>query len=266
MSVSVDPRLADRRRQVRETWARRRLRWIVALVSVVIGAGIGFALVQSPWLAVRSVTVYGAVNADVMPILEAHSVVAGVPTISIRPAVVEEALLRNPWVAYAEVHVTWPGSVEATVAERTPAGWVDVGDGWMLVSSEGFALATGAPTDGEPVANVSADQLRVGDRIEDAEAVGALAFLAALPPELAVGATAKVGVFGIEATVAGHRVLLGNRRDMDAKVATLVAMFEAGVEDGFEINLVSADRPAVSDPRPVVEGTGEDPSSSDDSG
>jgi cell division septal protein FtsQ len=266
MSVSVDPRLADRRRQVRETWARRRLRWIVALVSVVIGAGIGLALVRSPWLAVRSVTVFGAVHAEVLPILEAQNVVAGVPTVSIRPSAIEEALERDPWVAYAEVRVTWPGTIEATVAERIPAGWVEVDGNWMLVSSEGVAVASGTPTRGEPIVRADIGALRLGERIEDPDAIGAFTFLAHLPAELAVDAEVSVGVFGIEASIAGHDVVLGNRRDMDAKVDTLVAVLAAGVEDGFAINLVSPNRPAVSDPRPVVEGTGEDVSSFDDSG
>ncbi len=266
MSLSVDPRLADRRREVREGWARRRLRWIMALVAIVIGAGIGLALVRSPWLAVRTVSVFGAANADVAPVLETQNVVPGVPTISVRPAVIEAALERDPWVARAEVRVTWPGTVEATVVERVPAGWIETEAGWVLVAADGVALIRGEPTPGEPVVRERVPALAPGEEVPDEELLAALAFLARLPADMAVGAEVSIGAAGIEATVAGHAVLLGNRRDMDAKAATLVAMLGAGLDDGTAINLISPSRPAVSYPQPVVEGTGEDVSSFDDSG
>jgi hypothetical protein len=71
---------------------------------------------------------------------------------------------------------------------------------------------------------------------------------------------------GLEASIAEHRVLLGNRRDMEAKAATLTAMLDAGVAPGATVNIVSPLRPAITNPRLLVEGTGEDTSTSDDSG
>jgi cell division septal protein FtsQ len=262
----IDPRINARRTQVRETWARRRLRWIVALISIVIGVGIGIALVQSPWLAVRTVRVFGDVHAPVVDILADHRVTAGVPTISIRPSVIEAAIERDPWVAIAEVKVTWPGTVEATVIERVPAGWIDTPAGWILVSADGVAVATGAPGRGEPLVEATIGPLVPGDEIADPDIVAGFEFLALLPPEFAAGASVRDAALGLEATVAGHRVLLGNRRDMEAKAATLVAMLGDGITDGATVNIVSPTRPAVANPQPLVEGTGEDVSSSDDSG
>lgn len=266
MKTALDPRIHARRTQVRETWARRRLRWIVGLVGLVIGGGIGFALLQSPWLAVREVRVFGAVNAPVAGILTHQGVTEGVPTISIRPTAVEEALERDPWVAIAEVRVTWPGTVEATVIERIPAGWIETSDGWRLVSADGAVVAAGSPAVGEPVVEAIVGPLALGQAIEDADVVAAFEFLAVLPAELAVGATVRTTAMGLEATVADHRVLLGNRRDMEAKAATLSAMLDQGVTAGATVNIVSPHRPAISNPQPLVEGTGEDTSTSDDSG
>ena len=266
MKTAVDPRIHARRTQVRETWARRRLRWIVGLLAVVIGGGIGFALLQSPWLAIRDVRVFGAVNAPVAGILADHGVTEGAPTISIRPGAVEEALERDPWVAIAEVRVTWPGTVEATVVERIPAGWIETPDGWLLVSADGVAVAGGSPAAGEPVVEAPVGPLVVGQAIEDADVVAAFEFRALLRPELAVAAEVRTTAMGLEATVAAHRVLLGNRRDMEAKAATLSAMLDGGVADGATVNIVSPLRPAIANPRPLVEGTGEDTSTSDDSG
>jgi cell division septal protein FtsQ len=266
VKTAVDPRIHARRTQVRETWARRRLRWIVALVAIVIGAGIGFALLQSPWLAVRNVRVFGAVNSPVADILSDHHIVEGVPTVSVRPAAIEDALERDPWVAIADVRVTWPGTVEATVVERVPAGWIETTAGWMLVSADGVAVAAGAPTAGEPVVEAPIGPLGLGDTIADEDVVAAFEFLALLTPELAVDARVRTTSMGLEATLSEHPVLLGNRRDMEAKAATLAAMLEAGVPEGATVNVVSPLRPAVSNPQPLIESTGEDVSSSDDSG
>lgn len=266
MKTAVDPRIHARRTQVRETWARRRLRWIVGLVGLVIGGGIGFALLQSPWLAVREVRVFGAVNAPVAGILADHGVIEGVPTISVRPSAIEDALERDPWVAIAEVRVTWPGTVEATVIERIPAGWIESTSGWLLVSADGVAVAGGVPAAGEPMVEATVGPLVLGQVIEDADVVAAFEFLALLPPELAVGASVRTTAMGLEAVVADHRVLLGNRRDMEAKAATLTVMLDGAVTDGATVNVVSPLRPAITNPRPLVEGTGEDASSSDDSG
>jgi len=266
VKTAVDPRITARRTQVRETWARRRLRWIVALLALVIGVGIGNALVQSPWLALRTVEVFGAVHAPVDAILARQNVVAGVPTLSVRPSLVEEALERNPWVAAADVHVTWPGTVEVSVIERVPAGWLNARSGWVLVAADGVAVARGAPVPGEPVVRAQIAELAPGQAVDDAEVTAAFVFLALLPPEMAVGATVRTSALGLEATVAGHRIMLGNRRDMEAKTATVVAMLEAGVSAGATLNVVSPSRPALSNPGLLVEGTREDASVSDDTG
>jgi cell division protein FtsQ len=266
MSVHVDPRLAARRRQVREGWARRRLRWIVGLVTLVLIAGIGIALFQSPWLAVRTVSVFGVAQAPVAEVLEAHDLVAGVPTVSVRPAVVEEALLANPWVARAEVRVTWPGAVEVTILEREPSAWIELDAGWAQVASDGVVLEVGQPDDDAPRVTALVGSAGPGDRIEDAGVVGAIEFLGLLPSRFAVGASATVTALGIEARVAGHDVLLGNERDIPEKVATLTALLESPLEPEATLNIISPVRPSVTNPQPLVEDTEEDVSSSDDSG
>lgn len=267
MSVSVDPRLEARRQQVRESWARRRLRWIVGLVALVLLAGCGIALAQSPWLSVRTITVSGAAQASVNDVLAAHDVVEGIPTISVRAAELERALLRDPWVAQVDVAVTWPGAVEVTVLERTPAAWAEASERWWLLSADGVVLTPGEPQPGDAVIEADLRDLGVvqpGTTIVDADVVGALEFLALLPADLAIDATARLTLEGIEATVGDHLVLVGNRRDIPAKVATLTAIIAQGVEPGWTINVISPERPGVSNPQPVVEGTGEDVSSFDD--
>ena len=266
MNVSVDPRFTDRRRHVQEGWARRRLRWMLVLVGLVLILGAGIALLRSPWLAVRSVAVAGAANAPVGEILARHAVGPGTPTWSVRPGPIEDALEGNPWIAEAEVRVTWPGSVEVSIVERAAAAWVRLPDGWALVAHDGMVVATGTPEKGAPRVQAPRAEGRVGTHLENAELVAAAEFLGTLAPELAVGASARVTAMGIELDIAGHRVLAGNGRDIAAKVATLEAMLEAGVARGAVINVISPTRPGALNPQSVVEGTQEDVSSFDETG
>ncbi len=266
MSIDVDPRLVARRRTVQEGWARRRLRWMVALVVAVLLVGAGIAVIESPWLAIRSVVVDGAENAPTAEILAAQGVTPGTPTFSVRSGTVEEALRNDPWVADAEVRVTWPGTIEVTVIERTPAAWVRLEDGWGLAAVDGFIITAGEPAEGEPVVSTPVAEAAVGERITAPDLLGAVEFLGHLSPELAAGAVAVVTPDGIEAEVAGHRVLAGNGRDIRPKVATLEAMIEAGVERDAVLNVISPTRPGTLNPQSVVESIGGDVSSLDETG
>jgi len=266
MSVSVDPRLAQRRQQVKESWARRRLRWLVGITVAIIVVGLGWALVRSPWLAIRTINVSGASHADVAAVLAAHEVTDGVPTISVEADDVERALLADPWVAQAEVTVTWPGTVEVTVLERTGSAWTQGPASWWLLAADGTVVANGTPAAGAPVLHAGLGTLALGTRVEQTDVIGALEFVALLPADLRNGAVANVTIDGIEIELDAHVVLAGNHRDIPAKVAAVVAMLEQGVESGWVINVISPERPGALNPEPVVEGTGEDVSSSDDSG
>lgn len=267
MRAVVDPRFAARRIEVRESWARRRLRWIVVVLVVVLFGAAAYALLQSPWLAVRTITVEGATNAAVAQALNDNGARAGMPTVAVRPSVLEESLRSDPWVADARVEVSWPGSIDITILERDPAAWVRTTTGWGLVAYDGTLVETGEPLVDEPALLTDAGPLNVGDTISDPEIVGAVTLLGLLPPDLAVAATVEIRSGGIEGVVGGYRVLVGNGRDIPDKVATLVAMLNADPpEPGAVINVVSPSRPGVTNPQAVVEGETEEVSSLDDSG
>lgn len=264
---TLDPRLAARRRHVRETWARRRLRWVLALVAAVLVAALCVGLLESPWLALRSVQVEGEVNAaTVADVLADAGVTVGAPTVAVRPGSVEAALEQDPWIAHADVTVTWPGAVEVLVVERHPAAWVRTDGSWALVAVDGVVLELAAAKPAGPVLRSDVGPVEVGDRIADPTAAGAIEFLGRLPATLAAGAVAQTRPSGINAVVADHRVLVGSHRDVPAKVATLLAILEAGIEDGSVVNVISPTRPGVTHPQPQVEGTGEDVSLEDGTG
>ncbi len=267
MRTAVDPRFAARRIAVREGWARRRLRWLVGLLAGVLLAAAGYAVLQSPWLAVRTITVEGVSNAELGAILDRYRVVPGSPTVGVRPGVLEEAIREDPWVADARVTVTWPGTIEVAVLERTPAAWLRTADGWTLVAFDGTLLAAGQPERSAPRVVSDVGKRPIGSTVHEPAILGAATMLGLLPAELSTGATAQVTPTGIEAEIAGHRVLFGNERDMADKVAAVVAIFANELTDpAATINVISPMRPGLLYPQPPVEGRPEEIPSSANSG
>jgi len=257
MSTVVDGRIAARRRKVREVGARRRLRRVLGVVALAGLAGfIGWLFFQSALLAVSEIAVTGDSNAPAEEIVAQSGLTAGIPTITVDEAAVEAALEADPWVAKAQVRVTWPGTVEVTVLEHIPAGWVAAGDRWVLASSAGAVLmSAAAPPEGAPVIDLgSRRRIRPGKAFTGPMVVGALEFAGTLPAPLAADAVVTKGETGLEAEIAGHQVVLGRPDDMAAKAVAMVALVDAGLAPEAVVNLVSPTRPAVTNPEPKVQG------------
>ncbi|MCP3995611.1 MAG: FtsQ-type POTRA domain-containing protein [bacterium] len=256
MTDGVDPRLARRRREVQEASARRRLRWTIWLLVIAVTAGLIIAVFQSSWLAVSSITVEGAERAQVDSILLDAGVEEGVAIVSVRAGKVEDRLRLDPWVAEAQVRVVWPRSIEVFVVEYIPIARVKNGDTWLISSTQGQVLARGQRIV-EPLVDIEVGDLNAGDTIDDPLVLAALEFVAALPIELKDALAVRNSTDGLEATVAGHRVLLGATTDMAQKAVTLAVLLEEGIEPSAMISVVSPLRPAVTNPQPEVESSQE---------
>lgn len=252
MTDQVDPRLARRRRQVQEDSARRRLRWLVAILLLAVTAGLVVAVLQSSWFSIDTISVEGQERAPVLALLEEAGIEEGVSIVSVRTAGAVEKLRANPWVAEAEVRAVWPRTVEVVLVEHIPIAKVSAASGWVISSSHGVVVAGAEPL-AEPEIRINVGQFFPGMVIEDEDVLGALEFVAALPIELKPGLVLDSDGPDLVATVSGHRVELGRPNDMAQKAVTLAVLFGEGLIEDAVINLISPLRPAVSNPQPLVE-------------
>lgn len=250
----MDSRVADRRRNVSEDRARRRLRWLLGVLALLLAVVGGFWLIRSPVLSIRTVEVTGAANSNPGAVVAGIGLGEGTPTIDVSAAEIEAAVEADPWVADASVSVIWPGTIVIDVVEHVPVAPVQSGGDWVLMSRTGAVIAvTDAPDDEVAAVTIDIGRDRVGEVVDDPAIVGALEFVNGLTPELRAGSRVSIEDGGVVAVVSEHRVRLGRPIDMAEKAVVLAGLLASGLDDGAAIDLIAPSRPAVSNPEPVVE-------------
>jgi cell division septal protein FtsQ len=280
----IDPRFAQRWTEVRRAEGRRRLRILIAGVSLIVLALVAFASLYTPLFRVRHVriSVTGA-----MPDSEVLAV-AGLNheklMIDLSPAAIASRLDSDPQLGGARVAKHWPGTVTIQVSARTPVVSVArAGGGWATVDATGRVLANrSAPVMGLPVlqgdgvapapgqwitgglgpsvvpgtkaaAAIDMNASPDGADLPSAPAA-ALSVLEVLPPQLlSEVVTVTVGAKGVSLAVLPVNVAagsiavdLGDESQLGQKVAALDALLtETSLAKVTSIDLTVPDRPAV---------------------
>lgn len=245
--MTIDPRLAERRRVVAEDRAKRSVRRLLRFLGLVGVVALVVWFAFSPYMSASTVAVEGASMAAVDTILAEEAVVVGRPLILIRPGMVAEALKADPWVADATVQRIWPDRVEVAVVERVPRAWVETADGWARRDEYGVAL----PSAAEPDRTLGWIRLpRTGDDAATGSnaVVGSVEFLMALPEETARHATIRTEDGELWATVDGWEVRLGRADEMREKALSLVTLLQQDLDEGSLIVLIAPTHPSVLPP------------------
>ena len=244
--MSIDPRIAARRRDVIEGAARRSLvRFVKWLSAAALVVALGW-FVQSPLFQVKTLTVFGAANSSAHAILAAEEVVEGRPLVLIRSGRLEEALRADPWISGATVGVVFPDSVEVVVSERVASAWITSGAVRLLVADDGTVLpGEGAGFDLPTVRLADLAEVPVGEVLPDTRARGAVTFLVTLDPAIAMRGEVSEVDGELWFDVPGMRVRLGRPIEMVEKAAALMALVERGVPANAVVHLIAPTRPAV---------------------
>lgn len=116
----IEPRMRERRVQVKRAQSRKRLKWVLAAgVLVLIGIG-ALALVGSGVFAVREENVFvtGNVYTDPESLQAVVDDLVGTPTLLVDTEAAERRLEQIPWVDEAKVTVSFPYSAAIEIRER----------------------------------------------------------------------------------------------------------------------------------------------------
>ena len=233
--VPIDPRIRQRRIEVRRDEGRRRLRIVVAAASVVGAVLVGWLATRSPVLDVDRVRVEGAVRTAVTDIRAAGVVRKGDALVDVDEGAVARRIEQLPWVEDVDVRREWPGTVVVQVTERRAAASARArGGGWMLVDDSGRLLArqrlpqeglpaieggTWADTPGGELDRPARDALRVAVAIP-ADRVAAVPVVAVLP-----GGTIELRL-AAQGKQPGGVVHLGSVEQLDDKLRAVFTVLD----------------------------------------
>lgn len=226
--------------------SRRRRRLGTALAALAAVALLAWVLFLSPALAVREVAVRGAQLTDPARVESALDAYRGVPLTRISEREVRERVGRIPQVRSIDVLLEPPDRLVVELHERVPVAAVQEGDEFVVVDSEGVALAAAATAEeaGVPVVTGGREVLE-GEQFEAIADV-----LAALPESLLaqLRTASAESLSSVELAFAdGRTVVWGTAQDSELKAQVLRELVEArGAESGVETYDVS------SPTRPVV--------------
>jgi len=280
----IDPRFVQRWIEARRAEGRRRLRVLVAAVSLLVLLLLSFGSVYTPLFHVRHirVTVSGPVAESAVVALA--GVGHGNLMIHINPAEIARRLDAYPQLGGARVAKHWPGTVSIRVSVRTPvANVARATGGWATVDATGRVLTDrAAPVIGLPVlqgagvapgpgqwlagalgpvvipgtkpsAALNMDASSDSATLPSAPAA-ALAVLQSLPPALlSEVVSVTVGPNGLSLAVLPANIAagsvpvdLGDESQLGQKVAAFDALLtQTDLANVVSIDLTVPDRPAV---------------------
>ena len=145
----IDPRIRQRREQVRRGRTQRRLRWLAVTGAVVVLVVGGALLLHTPLFEAKVVSVTGEhPNTPTAAIEAAAGVLRHPPLISVDPGPAAARVESLPFVASARVVRHWPDAVTIAVTERKPvAAMAGPAGAWATLDGNGRTLAV---TPGKP--------------------------------------------------------------------------------------------------------------------
>jgi cell division protein FtsQ len=208
----------------------RRLRWLLALLPIVLAAAGTYWLLHSSMLTVQDVRVRGTESLDQASLVEISGL-QGTSMLRLPLKDAQERLLAIPQVRSVSFSRNWPDGVTIEVDERQPAAFWSAGGRDYAVDGEGVVLGGGAPSGPAPrIVEVDSDRiLSAGDRVHpDAIALAKRIFKES--PRF-LGESVDVLEYrpSIGVTVVFHggmKVTFGDERSYEYKVAVLAELLE----------------------------------------
>lgn len=241
----INPRIRERRIEVQREAGRKRLRVLLVVSSVLSALGLAFLIVISPVLDVDHIPVAGAQHVTPAQVRAAAAVHVHDHLLFADTGAIARRVERIPWVEHARVQRDLPGTLKITVTEYTPAAFVRVAAGGvMLVAANGHVIAR---ANAAPAHTVEVRGVRqapgIGELLSPPDAAG---IVSRLPDALSQQVAAiDVSGGGIALVLAsGAQIRIGSSDDLDAKAASAQAvMTHLGTQCFSYIDVSTPNRP-----------------------
>ena len=137
----IDPRIRQRRIEVSRESGRRRLRVLIALVSLTVAILGADLILHSSFLSVSKIDVRGVHATTSASVDVAAAAVLHHPMMSADTSLVAARVAALPWVERVQVSRHWPSTLIVSVTERTPVAQLAEGQQWALLDASGRVLS-----------------------------------------------------------------------------------------------------------------------------
>lgn len=234
----------DRRRpseRARPTRGRYLARRWTALLVVLAVLGLGYVVMFTSVVGVRSVEVFGTREIPHDEVREAAAIELGTPMVRLDTEEIALRVAELPRVFEVRVSRSWPSTVDISITERDPVAVRQFRDGVHLIDRTGLDYATvRTRPPGLPI-------LRVDDASPDDPATrAAVTVLEAIPDQLRkkVVEVAAETPGSVVLTLADKRVVKwGDAEDNERKAAVLAPLL---TRPGRTYDVATPDFPTVS--------------------
>lgn len=196
----------------------RRLLGVLLVLAVAVTAWLW--LRESPLVAVKRVEITGLSSSQAAAVEDAlRRAAADMTTLHVREDVLETAVEPYESVQSVDADADFPHTLNIAVTEKRMVAVVSVGGAETAVAADGRLLRGVEPPESLP--ELDAGRVVASDRLEDREALGAVAVLAVAPAELHPRVErARRGDRGLVLEMReGPDLIFGNRRRVRAKWA-----------------------------------------------
>lgn len=245
-SVTMEPRIRDRRVEVRRAIGRKRLRMLIAGAAVLVVGVAALAVLGSSLFGVRAdqVEVIGAVYTDREALAEIIDDAVGRPTLTLDTEGIEQQLRTIAWVEQARVTASFPHRLTIDIRERVPLATFSGPDGlFRVIDRHGRVLDV---IRGEPVAYLRLEIPEVDNLAQGQFTTRGPAAAAELVQALTPGIRQRVQAMEVaqdgselvlvmapwegSADTAVVRVHFGSTSDLLVKLVRLEAVLETAAE------------------------------------
>jgi cell division protein FtsQ len=246
-ATKIEPRLRERRIAVKRAAGRKRLRWVLVVVGVLVVIVAALAVLGSSLFAIDHVRVDGAVYTDEAALQAVIEDLEGSPVLRADTDRAEQRLEAIPWVASARVTTQFPNTATIELRERTAVATYQGSDGrFRVIDVEARVLDVldGQPVDFLVITSPDAPNLDAG-RFAPQGFVAAANLVQALTPQLrslaeSVSVTGNGSDLRMMLTE-GREVRFGPGRDLVTKLVRLQTRLDQLDAGGFRYIDVSTD-------------------------
>ncbi|MEX2237523.1 MAG: FtsQ-type POTRA domain-containing protein [Dehalococcoidia bacterium] len=215
---------------------------LLAVLGVML-AVFAVLLFNSSLFKVSKVEVRGVSSLNALVIAELAEA-EGQNIFTLRLHEVERKLERNPYVRSATAKRVWPNGLQITIDERVPVGVWQVGEQRYLVDGEGFVLAVllGEPPPGTAPILALDTTIPAPGELVDSDALSLITDLQASVPretgELVASFEYSLQTGLTAITTSGVRVIFGDSKDYEFKLASLGGVFKEARTQGLPFTVI----------------------------